>query len=392
MIQNACPNNHRILFNSISPFLCSAIFLIVGVFAGNDAKGQGFQLTSNNQDEYQFSWYPNGEFILATSLVNGGIELWNYTVPGGAGERISCQNLQGDFYSTTIPFSDSVLFDAYDPVNGGPRIWIVHHQGGACRKFLNYPATMPAVSPDGQWLAYGWNDEIYVVPMAGGNPVQITSGLGQKIHPAWSPDGSKLAYVTESGQNFDLWLISSMGGTATQLTIYPGYDDHPCWISESEILFDTDRGGNWDIYKININTQAITLFLDEPDRVCFPALSPNGEKLAYVSSMSGKSEIWIRDLTTGITRSSGAYQRLQLFPNPAADSMIMRFTATQAANGTMMIFDNRGMLIFETTIRIVQGKNAIKISLEKVKLSGTFLVTVKGINQDWIEKLVIVNE
>ena len=249
---------------------------------------------------------------------------------------------------------------------------------------------MPVVSPDGQRLAYGWDGEILVVPMTGGSPVQVTSGPGHKIHPAWSRDGSKLAYVTESGQNFDLWFIPSTGGIATQLTTYQGYDDHPCWISEDEILFDTDREGNWDIYKININTQILSLFLDEPDRVCFPALSADGAKLAYVSSISGKSEIWIRDLATGIARPSGESQRLQIFPNPAADSMVMEFTSTQTGNGALMILDNRGMLIYETTIRIVQGKNAIKIDLDNVKSSGTFLVTVSGIDQKWTEKIVVV--
>jgi dipeptidyl aminopeptidase/acylaminoacyl peptidase len=91
---------------------------------------------------------------------------------------------------------------------------------------------MPAISPDGEWVAFAsdrlldWN--IYVMPRAGGRPVQITSGTAAELHPSWSPDGTMLAYskLGQTSGRWEIWL-SDIANTATPHFI--GYGLFPEW-------------------------------------------------------------------------------------------------------------------------------------------------------------------
>ena len=84
---------------------------------------------------------------------------------------------------------------------------------------------MPAFSPDGTRIAFvslengAANPEIYVMDAAGGGRTRLTTSDGNDLDPAWSPDGSKLAFMSnrELG-NPDIWVMDADGGGRTRLT------------------------------------------------------------------------------------------------------------------------------------------------------------------------------
>jgi len=93
-------------------------------------------------------------------------------------------------------------------------------------------------SPDGRLIAYSSNRggkfDIWVQQVAGGDPVQITRGLGHKWQPDWSPDGKYIAYRSEEGEG-GLFIVPALGGTARKITSF-GY--YPRWSPDSsQILF-----------------------------------------------------------------------------------------------------------------------------------------------------------
>jgi dipeptidyl aminopeptidase/acylaminoacyl peptidase len=99
--------------------------------------------------------------------------------------------------------------------------------------------TDPQISPDGSRVAFvatvpdaaanKSNSDIWIVPIGGGAPRQLTASDGADYHPRWSPDGRTIAFVSTRGGSAQIWTIPSDGGEATQLTdISTGAFD-PIW-------------------------------------------------------------------------------------------------------------------------------------------------------------------
>ena len=64
----------------------------------------------------------------------------------------------------------------------------------------------PLVSPDGRAVAFTAMGDLWLLPV-GGTPVQITNDPAVEIDPAWSPDGTQLAFSSDRGGHMDLWVL-----------------------------------------------------------------------------------------------------------------------------------------------------------------------------------------
>jgi dipeptidyl aminopeptidase/acylaminoacyl peptidase len=66
-----------------------------------------------------------------------------------------------------------------------------------------------------------YDSDIWIVPLDGGKPVQLTRGSGTDEAPRWSPDGTEIAFLSDRGGSAQVWIISSEFGEARQLTSEP---------------------------------------------------------------------------------------------------------------------------------------------------------------------------
>jgi TolB protein len=147
------------------------------------------------------------------------------------------------------------------------------------------------VSADGKWLAISAG-QIYVLPIGGGTPRQVTSAVPSYYH-GWSPDGKTLVYCAKRGDNFDLYGIDAAGGVEKRLTSHAGYDDGPDYTPDGKwIWFNSDRAGTWDLWRIPADgagagdEKAERITSDERED-WFPHPSPDGKRIVYISFQPG---------------------------------------------------------------------------------------------------------
>ncbi len=77
----------------------------------------------------------------------------------------------------------------------------------------------PAISPDGNTIAFEYQGDIYTVPSSGGRATAIVTHVAYDFNPVWSPDGKWIAYASDRNGNFDVFIVPSTGGISKQLTV-----------------------------------------------------------------------------------------------------------------------------------------------------------------------------
>ena len=165
------------------------------------------------------------------------------------------------------------------------------------------------ISPDSSLLAVSDQSQedhqslVYVLPLAGGKPRQITRNSPSYWH-GWSPDGKTLAFVGQRNGDFDIYTIPVAGGEETRLTAAKGLDDGPDYSPDGRyIYFNSERTGHMQIWRMRADgSEQEQLFADESNN-WFPHVSPDGKCvvfLTYDKSVSGHPEnkdVMLRVLT-----------------------------------------------------------------------------------------------
>jgi Tol biopolymer transport system component/serine/threonine protein kinase len=149
--------------------------------------------------------------------------------------------------------------------------------------------------------------QIWTMNPDGSNPEQITFGPGNKTEPRWSPNGRRLLFVADGGQDrfgtaldLDVWIMNADGSHATNLTQSPGDDTNPAWDPHgNQIALTSTRSGNVRlVFLMNVACPALDqdCTAEAPRRITMtgtfaveysPAWSPDGGLLAVVASING---------------------------------------------------------------------------------------------------------
>jgi len=181
-------------------------------------------------------------------------------------------------------------------VNAGGKLYKILCEGGEA-KVVNTGFAISnnndhGISPDGSQLVIsnhalekpaGENSVIYILPIAGGKPIQITQNSPSYWH-GWSPDGKSLIYTAKRNNRWNIYKIPSDGGTEVPLTNVEALDDGSDYSADGKyIWFNSNRSGVMEIWHMNADgTNQIQITYDNFQN-WFPHESPLGDKLVFLS-------------------------------------------------------------------------------------------------------------
>jgi WD40 repeat protein len=144
------------------------------------------------------------------------------------------------------------------------------------------------ISPDGKQLAIshhglGGKSLIYVLPISGGVPQQVTP-MGPSYFHGWSPDGKRLVYCSYRNGEVDVYSITEGGGEEKRLTTAPGLDDGPEYGPDGKyIYFNSVRSGRMQIWRMKADGSEQEQVTKDGYNNWFPHPSPDGKWIVFLS-------------------------------------------------------------------------------------------------------------
>jgi TolB protein len=185
-------------------------------------------------------------------------------------------------------------------------LWVADADGENPQSALASPEPIisPAWSPNGSQLAYvsfeSRKPVVYIHDVSTGKRRLIANFRGSNSAPAWSSDGRFLSVTLSRDGGSQLFAIDAAGGEPRRLAQSASIDTEPAYSPDGKfIYFVSDRGGSPQIYRMQVAG-------GNADRVTFtggynisPALSPDGRWLAYISRVNGAFKLHVMELAGG---------------------------------------------------------------------------------------------
>lgn len=225
-----------------------------------------------------------------------------------------------------IPADSNATAPAWDPTGSRlvyatygthGRIIMTETGGGPWRvlqpKIWNTSLTTPVFAPDGASVLYARSDDdshstLWRIPLTGGDPVRIDRGRGISSSPSFSPDGRRIAFMTDRLGHNEVYIIDADGSNPVWITQIAGdlnetsYRGEPDWSSDGiTVALQSRLAGNFQIMTVNMRDNFATRLTSEGENQS-PSWAPDGRHLVFTSNRSGSDQLWIMDTRSHVTR------------------------------------------------------------------------------------------
>ncbi|MEM8886056.1 MAG: DPP IV N-terminal domain-containing protein, partial [Planctomycetota bacterium] len=374
-----------------------------------DGKTHAQRLTIHEAQETLPRVSPDGKMIAFTSKRNGGHDIFVLPITGGVPKQVTFHSAF-EALCDWSPDGKRILFMSNRDVDSGRTdLYEVDLEGGTPRRLTFDGASEGVYSPDGKSIAYVrgfitiyWdnyegaaNHDIYIVPTAGGTPVQITKTPGNERFPYFSADGKSLYFVAEEKGVANIYRMAAVtGAERKQVTKFKGDDVHRprlAWdrktaaferrgqlylqdltdpkaktkalkldvqsdVRHSGVIQRTITRGGEQIHISADGRQAAFVLRGDiwvmpsgggnarqltsgPAMDQWPRFSPNGRTIAYFSKARGNEDIFLLDVRTGRRTALTRHRAGDFFHNWSPDGKHLVFCSDRSGNKDIWLIE-----------------------------------------------------
>jgi Tol biopolymer transport system component/DNA-binding winged helix-turn-helix (wHTH) protein len=317
------------------------------------------RLTDHPGDDSFPVWSPDGTRIAFCRQTRGQPGIYSVPAIGGPARRL----VATPFWPLGLDWSPDGTTLAYAVVTdmmGPDGLWLLTLETGEQRPLLEPPETFsgdtfPRYSPDGETIAFVRADamavqDLWLIPVAGGEPRRLTRGHRRIFGHDWTRDGSEIVFVSLARGNAELWRVAVSDGQLRPIPSAVESVTHLSLASGADCLVFADSRADADVWEIRQGESPdapaeLSPLITSTRWDCSGRFSPDGSRVAFVSARTGCREIWTcrRDGSLPVQVTSLDNPRTRN-PQWSPDGRQIAFTSLIGENPAIYLVDSDGGL------------------------------------------------